>query len=84
MTSAELPSAVIWGGVAIHGHQAAVSILVMRNGQVLDRRELFWEGEQRPAPETLLSELLPQVYDRTTFLPKEVHLPVPVEGEKKP
>ena len=69
-------------GVAIHGHQAAVSILVMRGGQVLDRRELFWEGEQRPAPETLLSELLPQVYDRTTFLPKEVHLPVPVEGDE--
>jgi len=68
-------------GVAVHGHQAAVSILIMRGGQVLDRRELFWEGEQRPAVESLLSELLPQVYDRTTFLPKEIHLPVTVEGD---
>jgi excinuclease ABC subunit C len=69
-------------GVSIHGAQAAVSILIMRHGQVLDRRELYWEGERRPAPETLLAELLPQVYDRTSFLPKEIHLPVAVEGDE--
>ena len=34
------------------------------------------------APERLLSELLPQIYDRTTFIPKEIHLPVPIEGEE--
>ena len=69
-------------GVAIHGNQAAVSILVMRGGQVLDRRELFWEGPGRPTAESLLGEMLPQIYDRTSFLPKEVHLPVPVEGDE--
>jgi excinuclease ABC subunit C len=68
-------------GVAIHGVQAAVSILVMRGGQVLDRRELFWEGDARITDASLLAELLPQVYDRTTFLPKEIHLPVEVEGD---
>jgi excinuclease ABC subunit C len=67
-------------GVAVHGRQAAVSILVMRGGQILDRRELFWEGEERIEPAQLLSELLPQIYDRTTFLPKELHLPVEIEG----
>ena len=69
-------------GVAVHGSQAAVSILVMRGGQVLDRRELFWEGGEPIAAAALLSELLPQVYDRTTFLPKEIHLPQPVEGQE--
>ena len=69
-------------GVAVHGAQAAVSILVMRGGQVLDRRELFWEGERSPTAESLLAELLPQIYERTTFLPKEVHLPVAVEGDE--
>jgi len=68
-------------GVAIHGSQAAVSILVMRQGKVLDRRELFWEGSAAPSVESLLSELVPQVYDRTTFLPKEIHLPARIEGE---
>ena len=54
----------------------------MRGGQVLDRRELFWEGVGQITPELLLSEVLPQIYDRTTFIPKEIHLPVPIEGEE--
>ncbi len=67
-------------GVHVQGDHAAVVILVMRAGQVLDRRELFWEGEGNVDPARLLSELLPQIYDRTTFVPKEVHLPMPIEG----
>ncbi len=69
-------------GVAVHGGQAAVSILVMRGGQVLDRREIFWEGSEAASAGELLSELLPQIYDRTTFLPKEIHLPWAVEGDE--
>ncbi len=69
-------------GVYVAGGNAAVVVLVMRGGQVLDRRELFWEGVGPIAPERLLSEILPQIYDRTTFVPKEIHLPLPVEGEE--
>jgi excinuclease ABC subunit C len=68
-------------GVRVQGGNAAVVILVMRHGQILDRRELFWEGSDSVTDEGLLSELLPQIYDRTTFVPKEIHLPVPVDGE---
>ena len=32
-------------GVHVAGGNVAVMILVMRGGQVLDRRELFWEGQ---------------------------------------
>jgi excinuclease ABC subunit C len=69
-------------GVYVSGGNAAVAVLVMRGGQVLDRRELFWEGVGEISPEQLLSALLPQLYDRTTFIPKEIHLPVPIEGEE--
>ncbi len=69
-------------GVCISGGSAAVAVLVMRGGQVLDRRELFWEQVGDISPGELLSELLPQLYDRTTFIPKEIHLPVPIEGEE--
>jgi excinuclease ABC subunit C len=69
-------------GVHVAGGHAAIVILVMRGGQVLDRRELFWEGMGDISPERLLSEVLPQIYDRTTFIPKELHLPVPIEGEE--
>ena len=35
-------------GVYVAGDNAAVTVFVMRGGQVLDRRELFWEGEAGP------------------------------------
>lgn len=69
-------------GVSVAGGNAAAVVLVMRGGQVLDRRELFWEGVGPVAPDRLLSEILPQIYDRTTFVPKEIHLPLPIEGEE--
>jgi excinuclease ABC subunit C len=69
-------------GVHVARGNAAVAVLVMRGGQVLDRRELFWEGAGDISPGSLLSELLPQLYDRTTFIPKEIHLPAPIEGEE--
>ncbi len=68
----------VFGVHAAAGH-AALTLLVMRGGQVLDRRELFWEALGEVTPEELLSEVVPQIYDRTTFIPKEVHLPAPVE-----
>jgi excinuclease ABC subunit C len=54
----------------------------MRGGQVMDRRELFWEDTGEIGAAALLSELLPQIYDLTTFIPKEIHLPVPVRGDE--
>ncbi len=68
-------------GAKVSGGNAAVAVLVMRGGQVLDRRELFWEGREGVSETAVLSELLPQIYDRTSFIPKEIHLPVPIEGE---
>jgi excinuclease ABC subunit C len=69
-------------GVHAAGGNAAVYCLVMRGGQVLDRRELFWEGSQEVSKELVLSELLPQIYEVTTFIPREVHLPFPVLGQE--
>lgn len=69
-------------GVYVAGGNAAVVVLVMRDGKVLDRRELFWEGAGAVAEDRLLSELLPQFYERTTFVPRELHLPFPIEGQE--
>jgi len=69
-------------GVHVAGGNAAVAVLVMRGGQLLDRRELFWENVGPVSAEQLFTEILPQIYDRTTFIPKEIHLPVPIEGEE--
>lgn len=69
-------------GAHISGGNVAVTILVMRGGQILDRRELFWEGQDDFGLENLLTEVLPQIYDRTTFIPKEIHLPAAIEGDE--
>lgn len=60
----------------------ALTILVMRGGHILDRRELFWEGQDELDPAALLSEVLPQIYDVTTFIPKEIHLPLPIADDE--
>ncbi len=70
-------------GAFVAGGNASVVILVMRGGQVLDRRELFWEGVGDVPIEDLLAEVVPQVYDRTTFIPKEVHLPAPIAAAEE-
>jgi excinuclease ABC subunit C len=68
-------------GIHVVDGNASVTILIMRGGQVLDRREIFWEGQGGVSAERVLSELLPQIYDRTTFVPKEIELPVLIESE---
>ncbi len=80
LSSLKGEDADVFGAYAAGGN-AAVTVLVMRGGQVLDRRELFWEGQVGVDIERLLSEVVPQYYDHTTFIPKEVHLPVPIDGE---
>jgi excinuclease ABC subunit C len=69
-------------GVHAQSGNAAICALVMRNGQVLDRRELFWEGRQEVSAEAVLSEILPQIYERTSFIPREIHLPFPIDGQE--
>ena len=69
-------------GVHAQSGNASICALVMRNGQVLDRRELFWEGRQEVSAEAVLSEMLPQIYERTSFIPREIHLPFPIDGQE--
>lgn len=69
-------------GLFTLGPRAAMVILVMRGGRILDRQELFWEEEEAFAAERLLAEVLPQIYARTTFIPKEIHLPMPIDGDE--
>ncbi|MGH9443650.1 MAG: excinuclease ABC subunit UvrC [Thermoanaerobaculia bacterium] len=64
-----------WG---IHESEgdAAVQVLVVRGGTMVDRRELFFEKAEILDPAELLSSLLAQFYERNSFLPEEIHVPV--------
>ncbi|KAA0254288.1 MAG: excinuclease ABC subunit UvrC [Acidobacteria bacterium] len=63
------------------GGNLSVALLLVRGGTVLDSREWHWEGIGEVEPEELWGSLLSQYYDATSFLPREVHLPVELSGE---
>lgn len=69
-------------GLAVHGGQVAVSVLWIRGGLLVDRRELFWESPHAVDPGTVLAELLPQYYAGSLQVPAEIYLPFRVEGEE--
>ena len=64
------------------GGNLAVVLLVVRGGQLLDSRSFFFERIGDVAPEEFWPSLLQQYYDTTTFLPREVHLPVELGQEE--
>jgi excinuclease ABC subunit C len=61
------------------GGDAAVQILIVRGGNVLDRREYFFEKVPDARADSVLSALIPQFYAQTTFLPDEVQVSADLE-----
>ncbi|MCU1237974.1 MAG: Excinuclease subunit, partial [Candidatus Solibacter sp.] len=57
----------------------ALNIFHLRNGQIVDRRELFWEDQHEYDEATFLSSLLKQIYLDQQFIPAEIHVPVEFE-----
>ena len=63
------------------GGNVAASVLFVRGGVVLDSREYFWEKLGDVPAEEFWVSLLSQFYDATTFLPRDVLLPVDLPDE---
>jgi excinuclease ABC subunit C len=65
------------------GGNLGISVLLVRGGVVLDSREYYWEGIGDFPPEEFWVSLLSQYYDAvaSTFLPREVHVPVDLPEE---
>ncbi len=65
------------------GGNLGISVLLVRGGVVLDSREYYWEGIGDVPPEEFWTSLLSQYYDAvaSTFLPREVHVPVDLPEE---
>ncbi|MBS1872251.1 MAG: excinuclease ABC subunit UvrC [Acidobacteria bacterium] len=60
----------------------AVNLFHMRNGHIVDRRELFWEDQIDFDPQELFSSLLKQIYLEQQYVPRTIE--VPVEFEDRP
>jgi len=57
----------------------AVNVFHMRNGQIVDRREFFWEDQHEFDPAEFFSSLLLQIYLDQQFVPAIIHVPVEFE-----
>jgi excinuclease ABC subunit C len=78
VASADEEDADVWG-LYEEGGDVAVQLFVVRDGNVVDRRELFWEKVGDYQPSYFLSEVLQRYYQDNLFIPREILLPFDVE-----
>jgi excinuclease ABC subunit C len=57
----------------------ALNLFHLRNGQIVDRREYFWEDQHEFDEPQFFSSLLKQIYLDQQFIPAEIHVPVEFE-----
>src|SRR5438067_2476453 len=60
----------------------ALNLFHLRNGQIVDRRELFWEDQAEYDEPQFFSALLKQIYLDQQFIPAEIHVPVEFEDRE--
>lgn len=65
-------------GLARDGDRVALSLLVVRDGKIVDRRLFLFAGQEFPEAE-LVSSFVGQYYEAGLLVPAEVLLPVAVE-----
>jgi excinuclease ABC subunit C len=71
----------VWG-LYEEGTDVAVQLFVIRGGNVVDRRELFWEKVAEYRPGHFLSEILQRYYQDNLFIPQDVLIPFDVDDEE--
>jgi excinuclease ABC subunit C len=60
----------------------ALNLFHLRSGQIVDRRELFWEDQIEYDEPQFFSALLKQIYLDQQFIPAEIHVPVDFEDRE--
>ncbi|HXS97917.1 MAG TPA: excinuclease ABC subunit UvrC [Candidatus Limnocylindrales bacterium] len=60
----------------------ALNLFHLRNGQIVDRREFFWEDQHEYDEAQFFSSLLKQIYLDQQYIPGEMHVPVDFEDRE--
>jgi excinuclease ABC subunit C len=60
----------------------ALNLFHLRNGQIVDRREFFWEDQEEFDEPQFFSSLLSQIYLDQQYVPAEIHVPVEFEDRE--
>ena len=61
----------------------AVNLFHLRNGKIVDRRELFWEDQAEFNASEFFEALLKQVYLNHQYLPGRIHVAAEFEGREE-
>ncbi len=60
----------------------AVNVFHLRNGQIVDRREFFWEDQMEFEESPFFSTLVSQLYLDQQYIPAEIHVPTDFEDRE--
>jgi excinuclease ABC subunit C len=60
----------------------ALNLFHLRNGQIVDRREFFWEDQLEFDEPQFFSSLLKQIYLDQQYIPATIHVPVDFEDRE--
>ncbi|HXA04115.1 MAG TPA: excinuclease ABC subunit UvrC, partial [Bryobacteraceae bacterium] len=60
----------------------ALNLFHLRNGQIVDRREFFWEDQHEFDPPQFFSALIKQIYIDQQHIPSIIHVPVDFEDRE--
>ena len=60
----------------------ALNLFHLRNGQIVDRREFFWEDQQEFDEPQFFSALIKQIYIDQQHIPSIIHVPVDFEDRE--
>jgi excinuclease ABC subunit C len=60
----------------------ALNLFHLRRGQIVDRREFFWEDQEEFDEPQFFSALLKQIYLDQQFIPSEIHVPADFEDRE--
>lgn len=69
-------------GIHAEPPHVAVNVFHVRNGRVVDRRELFWEEVWEFDQQEFLTTLLMQIYSEGQPVPGQIHLPAELEDRE--
>jgi excinuclease ABC subunit C len=69
-------------GVYAEPPLVALNLFHLRNGQIVDRREFFWEDQQDFDEPQFFSAMLSQLYLDQQYIPAAVHVPVDFEDRE--
>lgn len=78
VASAEDEDTDVWG-LYEEGSDVAVQLFVIRDGNVVDRRELFWEKVGEYQAGYFLGEIVQRYYQDNLFIPSEILIPFEIE-----